>query len=270
MARTPDVAPGALIESAWGNEIRDRTIQVFATEAEMQAWAAPNGSYAAVAFGTDPTDFVLWERRLNAWLGPQMWGVTVRGTVGVIDGNQRGIVSILSDAPDRLWNTAQVLAMGEGGNGARLSLANPDPGGTGITAGMELGVFASSSAMYMLDGPLGTTIGIVDVIPASSRAIKVNINPLPPVLAKLLPLEVVTYQRKGNEVTGEPPGRVQAGLVIEDVEPVFPELVIHDPVAEYPLLDTASLPFFLLEALQEITTRLEAAEATIATLMAGQ
>jgi hypothetical protein len=42
MALTPDVTAGTIIQSAWGNQIRDRTVQVFATVAERNAlWPAP-------------------------------------------------------------------------------------------------------------------------------------------------------------------------------------------------------------------------------------
>lgn len=48
MTRTPDVAPDQLIQSSWGNEIRDRSIQVFASASELNtSWStAPNGSRA--------------------------------------------------------------------------------------------------------------------------------------------------------------------------------------------------------------------------------
>lgn len=44
MALTPTVADAAVIQTSWGNEIRNRTIQVFATQTELDGWAAPNGS----------------------------------------------------------------------------------------------------------------------------------------------------------------------------------------------------------------------------------
>ena len=45
---TPSVVPEELIESAWGNEIRDRTLQVFQSGAELHAaWPdAPDGANA--------------------------------------------------------------------------------------------------------------------------------------------------------------------------------------------------------------------------------
>lgn len=42
MTKTPDVVPMTGITSAWGNEIRNRTVQVFATASERDAqWPSP-------------------------------------------------------------------------------------------------------------------------------------------------------------------------------------------------------------------------------------
>lgn len=48
MSRTPDVAPDQLIQSSWGNEIRNRTVQVFANYAEVKSgWTSPpEGAHA--------------------------------------------------------------------------------------------------------------------------------------------------------------------------------------------------------------------------------
>ena len=66
MGLTPDVAAGTLIQSAWGNEIRNRTVQTFATQAELATWAAPNGAVAVtVDTGTQ------WQRIAGAWVSLQ-------------------------------------------------------------------------------------------------------------------------------------------------------------------------------------------------------
>jgi len=71
MAFTPNVVDGNIILAAWGNEIRDRTQQVFATKAELDAqWpAAPNGSMA-VTLDT----YLVWMRRAGAWTPIQQRG----------------------------------------------------------------------------------------------------------------------------------------------------------------------------------------------------
>lgn len=62
MAKTTDVVAGGSILSAWGNEVRDRTVQVFASAGERDAWAAPEGS---VCFQTDVSH--MYVRRSGVW-----------------------------------------------------------------------------------------------------------------------------------------------------------------------------------------------------------
>jgi hypothetical protein len=64
MVKTADVVAGADIVTTWGNEIRDRTAQVFATAAERDAqWPAPPDG--AVSYTADTA--ALWLRRAGAW-----------------------------------------------------------------------------------------------------------------------------------------------------------------------------------------------------------
>lgn len=67
MALTPSVIPGQRITSAWGNEIRDRSNQVFASHDDLvlQWDFAPEGAQA-VTLDT----FRLWVRRGGQWLPP--------------------------------------------------------------------------------------------------------------------------------------------------------------------------------------------------------
>lgn len=68
MSKTLDVVAGNIIDDAWGNEIRDRTLQVFATAAERDSqWAtAPDGS-TCITVDT----YARWIRRAGAW--EPMW-----------------------------------------------------------------------------------------------------------------------------------------------------------------------------------------------------
>lgn len=71
MPLTPDVAPQSLASSAWANQIRDRTVQVFADAAERDTWAAPEGASARTL-----NDGKWWAMFGGAWtevvlLGPE-------------------------------------------------------------------------------------------------------------------------------------------------------------------------------------------------------
>lgn len=73
----PDVVPDTPIVADWGNTIRNRVIQVFATAAERDTWASPpNGSFC---FLTDTS--TTWRRISGAW----------RGAVFIIDANGAGL-----------------------------------------------------------------------------------------------------------------------------------------------------------------------------------
>lgn len=64
MVKTADVVAGADILTTWGNEIRDRTAQVFASAAERDAqWPAPPDG--AISYTADTG--TLWLRRAGAW-----------------------------------------------------------------------------------------------------------------------------------------------------------------------------------------------------------
>jgi len=68
MGFTANVVDGNIILAAWGNEIRDRTRQVFATAAERDSqWAAPPNGATCVTLDTATT----WQRLGGAWTAVQ-------------------------------------------------------------------------------------------------------------------------------------------------------------------------------------------------------
>jgi hypothetical protein len=65
MTKTVDVAAGQKVASPWGNEIRDRTLQVFATVAERNAqWLTPPDGATCITLDT----YTVWRRRAGAWV----------------------------------------------------------------------------------------------------------------------------------------------------------------------------------------------------------
>ena len=83
MGKTIDVAPGGKITSAWGNEIRDRSNQVFATEAERNSqWAASAAPVGATSVTTDTG--LRWQKVGTAWV-PAMGSVPAFATTAARD-----------------------------------------------------------------------------------------------------------------------------------------------------------------------------------------
>lgn len=65
MGLTPTVVDQALVEPAWGNELRDRSRQVFASVAERDSqWPAPPNGAACITLDTGTT----WYRVAGAWV----------------------------------------------------------------------------------------------------------------------------------------------------------------------------------------------------------
>lgn len=113
MALTPTVVPGGPITSGWGNEIRDRTVQVFANAAERDSWTSPpNG---AICVLTD--SYVIQQRISGAWVNVapltrsyDAYGTVLGGTVGT-SSQEIGAVTLPSAPFDRVgFVTATVLA----------------------------------------------------------------------------------------------------------------------------------------------------------------
>lgn len=67
MTKTANVAPGTRITSAWGNNVRDRSVQRFATKSELDLTWSDAGD-GAMAITLD--DYRLWVRRGGRWLPP--------------------------------------------------------------------------------------------------------------------------------------------------------------------------------------------------------
>jgi len=67
MPLTPNVLPGQPVASTWGNEIRDKSLQTFASKSNLDAeWPnAPDGSEALTL-----DNYRLWIRRGGRWLPP--------------------------------------------------------------------------------------------------------------------------------------------------------------------------------------------------------
>ena len=141
----PDVVDGEIIEAAWGNEIRNRTITPFADVASLKAWAAPNGSTAWVT----ATKQFYW-RRDGAWWTENVLTVTnavlsASGTYGVtaaalglatiFDGRGQANFSTVGppqsafstfrlEGPDRAFTQITIRCVGINGTAISLPTAN--------------------------------------------------------------------------------------------------------------------------------------------------
>jgi hypothetical protein len=288
MALTTDVHPGDIVASPWGNEIRNRTMQVFASTAERDAqWVnPPNGAFCVVASGTDGT---LYQRRAGAWSAVHVQGLLSETDVTVKNGNvvvQNGQVTsslamiaqtsvqattfiqagtqftINKNVSSRTWDTAQMLAQGDLTNGARVSMFNP---GTG---GLQIGAFGSATGLYLLNHG-GTTLGTLNYTATSEARFKRELEAWRVDLDKLMGLVVRQFRRPVEPPPDAPDdyqeelGPLELGLVVEEVDPVAPELVVDHDAAGYRAVNAPELTFWLLSAVQELARRVAALEAAV-------
>lgn len=283
MALTVDVHPGDVVASPWGNEIRNRSLQAFASTAERDSqWGtAPNGAICLVLTGTDA---VLYHRRGGTWQALHVSSLTVDGAVvftagpvtmtagsltltagniGVTVGNltlNNGIMTAVKNTTDKTWANAQLLSQGDAGNGARVTMFNPGVGG------QQLGVFGGGAAgpLYLLDHN-GTTRGTINFTATSGAATKTEIEPFDDgdVVERLDALDLVTFRRiHGPDPDGgpTPPGPVEVGLIAEQAAPHVPEVIRHDDQVDGALLHVDQLVFLMLAALQQLSGRVAALE----------
>jgi hypothetical protein len=128
MALTAAPVPGNTIMASWGTEIRNRTVQMFASQAELDAWAPAPG---ALAYRSDQRRY--YTRSTTAWLP---FSVTHGGTyVGTTDANGRVLVphgllvsprsAIVTPSMDNLqFKIAQIKAVSATNIDVWCSLAN--------------------------------------------------------------------------------------------------------------------------------------------------
>jgi len=79
---------------------------------------------------------------------------------------------------------------------------------------------------------------------SSDRSLKSSIQPIPDALEKVLVLEGVSFRWKNS-------GKPSVGLIAQDVEDVFPELVGTNPETGLKTVEYGNLVAVLIEALKE-------------------
>jgi len=103
---------------------------------------------------------------------------------------------------------------------------------------------------------------------ASDARLKTDIRPLDEVLAKVAQLRPVSYRWRADEFPDRHFGTgVNVGLLAQDVERVFPELVSTDEQG-YKMVSTSELPYLTLAAVRELKTDNDALRARNASLAA--
>jgi endosialidase-like protein len=139
-------------------------------------------------------------------------------------------------------------------------------GGNAYITG-NLGVGTSPSS-YRLDvaGTVKASSGVFsgDVYASafyysSDELLKTNITRLPDALSKIMALNGVSFNWKDS-------GKAAIGVIAQNVEQVYPELVITNPVTGYKSVQEANLVGPLIEAVKAQQKQIEALQAEVAAL----
>jgi hypothetical protein len=181
MTKTVDVAAGQKIASVYGNELRDRTLQVFATVAERDAQyaTAPNGAIC-VTLDTN----TMWKRAGGVWvsavLGP-VAAVSVATFQSVAAGatvDVTGLTVTVNALTARRYRTDFGVRMGCSAADAKLVMTLENTGGGvyksiagrsyGTGTNLGLGINMAGSAFHMVGGTFPLAAG--------SNTLKVRVN----------------------------------------------------------------------------------------------
>ena len=104
----------------------------------------------------------------------------------------------------------------------------------------------------------------VQLVPPSSRWFKQDIHDMDKASSDLMRLRPVTFRYKKEYDSGE--GRLQYGLIAEQVAEVYPELVVYDDRGKVKTVEYQKLPAMLLNELQKQHGKLQEQEAVITEL----
>jgi hypothetical protein len=184
--------------------------------------------------------------------------VTNTGPVLLV-GNDAGLVDI---------DVANTMAVWGQSNTAIASVQLGSGGGIISGSGGNIGI-GSASPGYRLDvqgGDVNTSGGFraagvcLAGACSSDLRLKKDITPLPKTLDKLVQLKPVRFNWRADEFPGMHLGPSPAsGLIAQDVERVFPEMVTQGE-GGYMAVEYHRLPLLMLEAVRELEERVRALE----------
>lgn len=135
----------------------------------------------------------------------------------------------------------------------------------GVKADVEMSApifYDSANTAYYFDGnSTGDSIRVAgDVVAyySSDKRLKDNIKPIENALEKVNAINGVTFE--WNEKSHKAPGKKDVGVVAQEIEAVFPELV-ETRANGYKAVDYQKLTAVLIESVKELAAKVEALEA---------
>ena len=175
--------------------------------------------------------------------------------------NSTGINNTASEVQELFRNTegdnntaSGVVALGSNTIGDNNIAIGADLGAAATTGDNNIyighqGFAAESNTIRIGDGQTSAFIAGVQVVPSSSKRFKEDIHDMGEASTSLMRLRPVTFHYKKEYDAGD--GRLQYGLIAEEVAEVYPELVVYDDQERVKTVLYQQLGGMLLNELQK-------------------
>ncbi len=175
--------------------------------------------------------------------------------------NSTGINNTASEVQELFRNTegdnntaSGVVALGSNTIGDNNIAIGADAGAAATTGDNNIyighqGFAAESNTIRIGDGQTSAFIAGVQVVPSSSKRFKEDIHDMGEASTSLMRLRPVTFHYKKEYDAGD--GRLQYGLIAEEVAEVYPELVVYDDQERVKTVLYQQLGGMLLNELQK-------------------
>jgi Chaperone of endosialidase len=219
--------------------------------------------------------------RLSLWTagGGDVFNITRSGNVGIGTTNPTSRVDIYAqDALNMVGYQPFLTLTDSNAGGARARIQNVNGS---LNFQTHYLTQAGGSAMYIQNGTQNVGIDITSpqaklhvsgpliaagsVFPSDAR-LKTNIEPMSDVLERLHQVRGVSFDwNEKYEVFGTPMGERQIGIIAQELEAVFPEMVMTVGDYDYKAIDYSKLTVLLLEALHELHAKVGQLERRVET-----
>jgi hypothetical protein len=219
--------------------------------------------------------------RLSLWTagGGDVFNITRSGNVGIGTTNPTSRVDIYAQDALNMVGYQPFLTLTDSNAGwARARIQNVNGS---LNFQTHYLTQAGGSAMYIQNGTQNVGIDITSpqaklhvsgpliaagsVFPSDAR-LKTNIEPMSDVLERLHQVRGVSFDwNEKYEVFGTPMGERQIGIIAQELEAVFPEMVMTVGDYDYKAIDYSKLTVLLLEALHELHAKVGQLERRVET-----
>ena len=175
------------------------------------------------------------------------------------DSSHSDIVNATAIGANAVVNQSNSLALGgQGANAVSVGIGTAVPNATlQVVGDVRIGTFGTNGCLMNAGG------GVLTGTCSSDARLKTNVRPFGPVLERVVQLQPVRFDWKVKEHPEYHFGAGRnSGLIAQDVERVFPEMVATDSRG-YKMVNYSELPNLTLAAVRELNAKVDAQNAAL-------